>query len=155
MLLSRACEYGLRAAIYVAHREGDSFVPIREISSELDISFHFLTKVLQQLNEARIVESYRGPRGGVRLSRSASEITLKEIVTAIDGPALFTECVLGLPGCGDQAPCPLHADWSRQRERLDRMLNRTTLAETTRQIGAGGLRIGPQSSSESEDHIKD
>ncbi|MDX1740505.1 MAG: Rrf2 family transcriptional regulator, partial [Rhodothermales bacterium] len=125
MLLSRGCEYGLRAAIYVAHREEDSFVPIREISSELDISFHFLTKVLQQMNEASIVDSYRGPRGGVRLSRPASEISLKDIVMAIDGPGLFAECVLGLPGCGDQTPCPLHADWSIQRERLGRMLDQT------------------------------
>ena len=144
MLLSRACEYGLRATIFVARHGGDTFVPIREISSELEISFHFLTKVLQQLNEADIVESFRGPRGGVRLNRPPAEITLKQIVVAIDGPTLFTECVLGLPGCGDQTPCPLHDDWSVQREGLSRMLDTTTLAQTTLQIVADGLRIGPE-----------
>lgn len=146
MLLSRACEYGLRATIFIARRPRGTFVPIREVSTDLDISFHFLTKVLQQLNEAGIVESFRGPRGGVRLSRPPDEITLKQIVVAIDGRALFTECVLGLPGCGDEAPCPLHADWSSQRDGLNNMLVATTLAQTTKQIEADRLRIGSRGS---------
>lgn len=143
MLLSRACEYGLRAAIYVARDARRAFVPIREISAELDIPFHFLTKVLQQLNEAGIVESFRGPKGGVRLAHSGAKITLKQVVIAIDGPALFTECVLGLPGCGDHVPCPLHGDWSKVREHLSHLLDTTTLARTTRAIVDGGLRISP------------
>ena len=150
MLLSRGCEYGLRAAIYVARQDRASYVPIREISGDLEISFHFLTKVLQQLNEAKIIESFRGPRGGVRLARSASEITLKDIVLAVDGPSLFTECVLGLPGCGNQVPCPLHEDWSEQRDRLEELLRSTTLAQTTLAIVAGGLRIGPEGDSKGD-----
>ena len=145
MVLSKGCEYGLRAMIFVAQCDTDdaSFVPIRKISERLGISFHFLTKVLQQLNEANLIESFRGPRGGVRLASKPADITLKEIVLALDGPALFTECVLGLPGCGDKTPCPLHGSWSGQRDLLNNLLASTTLSETTRQIVADGLRIWP------------
>ncbi len=145
MLFSKGCEYGLRAMIYVAtHGEDpDEFVPIRRISKELDISFHFLTKIFQQLNEERIIESYRGPRGGIRLARPASKIRLMEIVVTLEGPGLFSECVMGLPGCGDLAPCPLHDGWSEQRDRLAGLLKSMTLAEASRQIAAEGLRIGP------------
>lgn len=49
MLLSKSCIYGLRATLFLSAREQDGFIPIREMSEKLEISFHFLTKILQQL----------------------------------------------------------------------------------------------------------
>ena len=147
MLLSRGCEYGLRAAIYIAQHQGDGYVPIRKVSDDLGIPFHFLTKILQQLNGALLVESFRGPTGGVRLAREPGSISLKDIVVALDGDDLFCACVLGLPGCGDEVPCPLHVEWSKERDRLSNLLESTTLAETASQIVAGGIRIGVASNS--------
>ena len=63
-LLTKSCVYGLRATLYVASFCGERhFVPIREISEKLGLSFHFLTKILQKLTEAGLMESYRGPSG--------------------------------------------------------------------------------------------
>ncbi|HET6569724.1 MAG TPA: Rrf2 family transcriptional regulator [Rhodothermales bacterium] len=141
MLLSNACEYGLRAALYLASLKQEGYVPIRKISGELDISFPFLTKIFQMLTQAGLLTSYRGPNGGVALSRSADRIRLREIILAIDGPALFEECVLGLPGCGEQKPCPLHARWAVERDRIEQMFAASTLAEMADKIGSPDVRL--------------
>lgn len=142
-MLSTSCEYGLRAALYLAHLDADGYVSIRTISDELNISFPFLTKILQQLKETGLITSMRGPEGGVRFTRPADTITLREIVEAIDGSDLFETCVLGLPGCGDDTPCPLHNQWSDERDRLEALFTHTTLADMAAQIADFDVRLAP------------
>lgn len=132
MLLSKSCEYGLRATLFLASTERDDYISISEISEKLDISFHFLTKILQKLNTQGLLESFKGPNGGVKLAKPSDQIQLLEIVETIDGDELFNECVLGLPGCGDKEPCALHNKWMDQRENIKTMFKSTdlkTLAE--------------------------
>lgn len=119
----------MRASLYLSSKKDQEFHSLKEISDELGISFHFLTKILQQLTAEGYVESYKGPNGGVRLSTKGKEATLYDLVVAIDGPGLFTQCALGLPGCGLQEPCPLHDSWVGARGRIEEMLKRMTLNE--------------------------
>ena len=140
MVLSKPCEYGLRAMLYLgtlgdgADGEGApdptrEYVSIQTVSDDLDIGPSLLTKVLQQLNEAGLLTSKRGRGGGVALTRAPGDIPLYDIVVAIDGDDLFEECVLGLPGCGEAEPCPLHEHWTEERDRVQKMFQETTLAE--------------------------
>jgi len=133
MIFSKACEYGLRAMLYLALHNPDGYVSIRTVSDDLDISFQFLTKTLQKLNEADLVESKRGPGGGVSMTRSPEKISLYEVVVAIDGTELFEECILGLPGCGEAEPCPLHDHWTEERSHVEQMFRDTTLSEVPEQ----------------------
>lgn len=141
MLLSKSCVYGLRASLFLASTPDEEYVSIREMSEKLDISFHFLTKILQNLSGAGLMESLRGPRGGVRLTKDGTELTLFEIVKAIDGHDLFTECALGLPGCGTKKPCPLHDKWAETRDALRHMLEETTVVELAEKGKKMNLRI--------------
>jgi len=141
VLLSKTCNYGIRAALYVASKNDQQFVPIRQIAHELNISFHFLTKILQLLTQKNIMNSYRGPNGGVTLAKPANAITIFNIIEAIDGLKLFEECILGLPGCGNEKPCPFHDNWRVVREDLKRTFNNSTLAELSSRINDFGLRI--------------
>lgn len=141
MMLSKSCEYGLRAALYLASLDEEGYVPISTISEELDISFPFLTKIFQKLNDAGLLSSQRGPKGGVALTRSPGEVSLHEIVVAIDGDDLFEECVLGLPGCGDDTPCPLHEHWADERDRVEQMFRDTSLAEMSGKINQFDVRL--------------
>ena len=141
MLLSKSCEYGVRAVLYLVSHETERYVSIRKISKELDISFHFLTKIFQKLTQAGLMQSFRGPNGGIALARPADEITLRDIVIAIEGPELFKECVLGLPGCGDREPCPLHASWGVVREQLELMFASETLADFANKIQTLNFRL--------------
>lgn len=141
MLLSKSCVYGLRAALYLASRGNQEYVPIRTLSEKLEISFHFLTKILQQLTAEGLLESFKGPNGGVRLTRPGDEIPLIEVVIATDGPDLFTECALGLPGCGHAKPCPLHDKWAETRDGIREMFENTTLSELAVKGKTENLRI--------------
>lgn len=144
MLLSKSCEYGLRAMLYLSARtepededateDGPSgpvhaYRSLQTVSDELSIGPSYLTKVCQQLNEAGLLTSKRGRGGGIALTQAPDAISLYEIVVAIDGDDLFEECVLGLPGCGEAEPCPLHDHWTEERERMRTTFQNTTLAE--------------------------
>lgn len=118
-------ESGSEAASGAAH----AYVSIQDVSDNLNIGFSFLTKVFQQLNTAGLLTSKRGPGGGIALTRSPNAISLYEIVVAIDGDDLFEECVLGLPGCGEAEPCPLHQHWTTERGRMKTTFQNTTLAD--------------------------
>ena len=142
MIFSKSCIYGLRAAVFIAlSQSSNSFVSIKQISDNLNISFHFLTKILQILTQKNLLVSFRGPKGGVKLSRPPDQITLKELVEAIDGPDIFESCVLGLPGCGDDAPCPLHEQWSTIRRSLNYAFENTTLEELAKNTQRFNLRL--------------
>ncbi|NIM19834.1 MAG: Rrf2 family transcriptional regulator [Candidatus Latescibacteria bacterium] len=140
-MISKTCSYAIRAALYLASQPADKFVPIREISEKLGISFHFLTKILQVLTARNILLSFRGPNGGITLARPKSAISLAEIVLAIDGPAIFEECVLGLEKCDDNNPCPVHDHWKEQREECREFFDTTTLEKLIAETEARGLRL--------------
>ncbi len=129
MLLSKTCIYGLRASALLASKSRSDYITIRELSDELDISFHFLTKVLQKLTKSELLESYKGPNGGVKLARTASDIKFMDVVLSIDGDSLLHECALGLPGCGILEPCPLHGQWSGLKQNIVTMMKDITLKD--------------------------
>ena len=131
----------MRAALFLSARKEEGYIPIRQMSEKLEISFHFLTKILQELTSHGILESYKGPNGGVKLTRSGSEITLLDIVVAIDGDTMFTECALGLPGCGVMKPCPMHDKWAETRDKIKHMLESTSLMELSKKGKDLDLRI--------------
>lgn len=141
MLLSKSCVYGLRASLYLASRTDGEYVPIKKMSDKLEISFHFLTKILQQLTAEGIMESFKGPNGGIRLNKNGNDVRLMDIVLAIDGPQLLTECALGLPGCGTKNPCPLHDKWAATRDSIRAMLEETSLTELVKKGKAENLRL--------------
>jgi len=141
MLLSKSSIYGLRAALYIASLDSDEFVTVKQISKDLDISFHFLAKILQSMTQHGILKSFRGPNGGVALAKPASEIRLDEVLNAIDGPTMFSECIMGLPGCGHERPCPLHSQWALAQEQIKKLFENSTLAEQSERIAELGLRL--------------
>lgn len=141
MVLSKACTYGLLASFYVADKRNMEYVSIREMSDDLNISFHFLTKILQKLTASGLMVSHKGPKGGVSLARSASSINLLHIITAIDGSEVFTECILGLPGCGHQKPCPIHSQWAAVRNDMYQLFSEKTLEDSADSLESLGFRL--------------
>ena len=135
-MLSRSCTYGLQAVLYLAAQEQSGYVPIRQISDDLGLSHPFLTKVLQQLTRKGLMRSLKGPRGGVALAKPAEAMTLSTIVEAIDGPARFEGCILGVPGCGAANPCALHARWQPVQSEVLALFSATSLLDLTTPVKA-------------------
>ena len=141
MLLSKSCEYGLRALLYLAANPTEGYASLRDVSDRLNLSFTFLGKIFQQLADAGLTVSQRGPSGGVALARDPTTITLYEVVAVLEGEELFTECVLGLPGCGQEKPCPLHRTWTQQRDQIELLFRRANLADTAEETKAQNYRL--------------
>ena len=88
MRISRTVEYGLTAAVHVAQNCKDGLVMSKKISAAYNLPTEYLLQVMQQLVRAGILTSKKGPNGGFNLARPAKEITMLEIVEAIDGPVI-------------------------------------------------------------------
>ncbi len=129
MIYSKPCMHGLRAVIYIASRNVESPVRGEDIAREEDLPQPFLSKILKILSSRNILQSVRGPGGGFRLARPPEEITLLDIVEAIDGLTQFEECALGWKTCQDDKPCPLHVSWKGMRQGLREYLSRTPVSE--------------------------
>jgi Rrf2 family transcriptional regulator, iron-sulfur cluster assembly transcription factor len=141
MMLSRACQYGILLTIHLAVRGDDGYLPVHFAAADLGLSAHFLAKIVQQMAHAGLVKSYRGPHGGVALGSDPDSIRLRDVVQAIDGMEGLECCALGLPGCGEEKPCPLHDAWSVIRVDFVQMLERTTLGDLARRLGQETLRL--------------
>ncbi len=140
MILSKSCVYAIRATLYITAQENREYIPVKEIAKELNLSFHFLTKILQGLTNASLMKSYRGPNGGVAMARSADSIYLIEVIDVMDGLDIFSECLLGLPNCNDINPCPLHEEWAKNRTSIHKMFQTMTLSQIVNNIDK--LRLG-------------
>jgi len=129
MIYSKPCMHGLRAVIFIATRNSESPVRGEDIATEEDLPQPFLSKILKVLASRTILHSVRGPGGGFKLARPASQIRLLDIVEAIDGLSMFEECALGWKSCRDEQPCPLHQSWKPMREGLRAYLTNTSVAD--------------------------
>ena len=128
MIFSRACEYGLRAIIHLASRSEKAPVLVRQVAEDLSISGSFLAKIVQVLARRGFIRSHKGPGGGITLARPAEEINLLQVIDAMDGSAFAHSCVLGIPDCSDEAPCPLHDQWGAIRQNIVDMLGSKSVA---------------------------
>lgn len=140
MIFSKSAEYAIQAMIYLAEKESDERVMVREIAESYAIPTQFLAKITQTLAKHHLLETTRGRGGGVRLARPATTIFLPEIIYAVDGPPPVEEpCVFGLDLCSDDQPCPFHHEWKPIRDRIRSMLASENLAALAKRVSAKHL----------------
>lgn len=138
-MFSKACEYGIRATIYIAMQSlQGSRVNLKDISKEIDSPVAFTAKILQQLAKNNIIKSIKGPTGGFEIDKKdIDSIKLIHIVSAIDGDKIFNGCGLGLKECNEDFPCPVHFQFKDIRDNLKKMSSETSIYEL-----ANGLEVG-------------
>jgi Rrf2 family protein len=127
IIFSKKCEYGIQAVLFLSSLPQSTAANAEEIAIELQIPKEFVSKILQELTPSGIVESRKGKNGGFLLKRKSSDLKLIEIVKAIDGGGIFSQCVLGFPNCSNETPCPVHATWSKINNETYAMLNTETI----------------------------
>jgi Rrf2 family protein len=132
-MISQTARYALHVLGFLTGRSGE-MLPGEEIAQATGIPANYLSKVLNQLRKAGIVESRKGWGGGFRIRPDAAARPIRDIVAAIDGidSTRRDDCLFGLPACNAGSPCPLHPDWERIRSIFDRMLADTTVADLAR-----------------------
>lgn len=138
-MFSKACEYGIKASIFIAINsyEGKRVTP-KEISKEINSPQAFTAKILQALVKHHIIISFKGAYGGFEIDKSKIKtIKLSQIVDAIDGNEIYSGCGLGLESCDENHPCPVHETFKSIRNNLKNMLETTTLEELASGIKSG------------------
>jgi Rrf2 family protein len=141
-MFSKACEYGIRAMIYIAQRSAASErAGIKDIAKGIDSPEPFLAKILQDLSRKGLVQSVKGPNGGFYLEKGGLQVSLAEVVSAIDGDQLFNGCGLGLKVCSEKNPCPIHDEFKIIRNKLKALLENTRVSEFTEELAKGLLYL--------------
>ena len=130
MLFSTATGYALQTL--AALPEDGSLYLARSMAQQLRLPGPYLAKILQNLVQAGILASVRGPKGGFRLARPAQDVTVGEVVQALEGTSSLQGCVMGFPACGPEHPCPLHDAWSQVKTQMGASMTQITIQDLRR-----------------------
>ena len=125
MQITRQADYAVRAVLYLSRLGTGGRAPTSEIARDQHIPSSFLAKIVSQLSVAGVVQTSRGARGGVSISRPPSNITLLEVVEAIDGPISLNECTRNPSSCELAGNCTVQHVWSTALSRLVEHLEST------------------------------
>ncbi len=125
--ISTQVRYALRALTRIASSEKQGFLPLAAIAEVENLSVKYLEHIFRQLKKNGIVESSRGPEGGYRLTRDTQDITLYEIVAALEGPVSTVSCATDELSCERSALCSVKHVWSDMQDHIVTFLEGRTL----------------------------
>lgn len=128
MLYNKPSQYALRALSYIVQNSSDKPCRAELISKEEHIPRPFLSKILKQLERAKILISIKGPGGGFKIGCDPKALTLYEILNIFeDMEGFFSECAIGWATCSDEKPCALHYPYKEVKKGIKCYFNSTTL----------------------------
>ena len=126
--LTKKTDYALMAINFIAS-QGTGVANTRTISEIYNIPLPLLAKILQRLTKYNIITSYGGPKGGYMLGRLPSQITIAEVIRAIEGPIHITRCCEGEIMCSQFERCSVHGPLQKIEAKIIAMLNGITVDE--------------------------
>ena len=137
-MFSKSCEYAIKAMIFVAQKSKDeNRVGVKEIAKGIDAPEHFIAKILQDLAKKKLIHSVKGPNGGFYMDSLNLKSSISDIVKAIDGDGIYTDCVIGLKACSEKNPCPVHFEYKEIKRNLITMLEQSTIANFNEKLDTG------------------
>lgn len=144
--LGRRADYAIRATLDLAHHPGQ-LRKAREIGEAMAVPTSFLPQILAQLVRAGISSSTAGPRGGYGLAKPAADVSLLDVVVAVDGEVGATECVLRGGPCRWDDMCAVHLPWAQAQRAMTEELAATSFAdllELDHALARGELEVPPE-----------
>ena len=129
MKLSTKCRYGSRAVMEIARNHKSGPVKRKDIVKSQQISDSYLENILISLKNGGVIDTIRGAKGGYMLRRSASEITLLEIVNILDGTLSPVECLDNPSVCSRSARCATRIAWGKMKQAKEEVLRNISVQE--------------------------
>lgn len=129
MQITRTTDYAVRAMTYLADRGAGTRATVDLVSAAAGVTPTLMSKVLQRLVSARLVVSYRGKDGGFNLARPPSEISMLDVLVAMEGPLCLNLCLLSGEMCSRQSWCAAHGVWAEVQRKVASILSTASIAE--------------------------
>ncbi len=129
MKISTKGRYGLRLMFDLALHYGKGMIPLKEVAKRQDISDKYLEQIIMQLNRAGLVRSVRGSQGGYSLKEEPKNITVGQILRAVEGTLAPVECLDTPESCQNSQSCVTIGVWRRVREAVENVVDNTTLQD--------------------------
>ncbi len=126
--ISKMTDYAIMVMVQL-HRQPGEVLSAQALADAALLELPTVSKVLKQLVNTGLVESYRGPAGGYSLIITGSEISVADIIEAIEGPIAMTECSIGEGLCAQESKCSLRGNWQRISLAIAQALSGVSLAE--------------------------
>ena len=142
MSLSNTTGHAIRALACLAGYRNPP-ASVKYLATCADVPQAYLAKIVKKLNDAGIIESRRGSRGGIWLARPAKLISLWEISVALEGDDVLSPCLLGSDCCNHDCGCPTHDFWVKNREAIRKELQKTKLSDVMQYYRERGAHIVP------------
>ena len=136
MQITRQADYAVRAVLHLARMNGNQRAATSQVAKEQHIPPSFLAKIISQLSIAGLLHTSRGARGGVTMAREPKDVSLLEVIEAIDGPIMLNECVGENSICTFEDDCPLRPVWCEAQEELVNRLKNTNFQQLLEQSKA-------------------
>ncbi len=136
MIYSATTEYAIRALAHMATLDTGERVLARDLAAATSIPRQFLGKILHRLARLGLLNSAKGRGGGFRFNKDPTELSVADVVAAVEGGDLSKVCVLGLDECNDSQPCPMHDQWVSFRTALMERVYAMTVADLGRNLKA-------------------
>ncbi len=127
--ISTKGRYGTRAMLELALNHGRGLILLKDIAERQEISIGYLEQIIPSLKAAGLVNSSRGAHGGYTLAKSPADITLKEIISALEGPVSLVECIKDPETCNRTDFCITRDVWTELSEKMDEFLVSVTLKQ--------------------------
>ena len=128
-LIRQNSDYALRIMVNLAGYNSQEYVSVRVLAQEEGVSYQFACKILQKLHKANLVESVMGSKGGYRLSRLPDDITMLEVIQAMQGKIIVNRCTKGIETCPRQPHCPVNKTLNILQRQIDEYLNQVTIKD--------------------------
>jgi Rrf2 family protein len=132
-MFNKETEYALRSLVYIQHQNYQNFRPgIEQIAKEIEAPQAFTAKILQRLVRIGFVNSIKGKGGVFYFDESKSDLSLKELIMAIEGGKILDGSGFGMKHCNASNPCPLHDQYSPIRDAINKLVSEETIQSLAR-----------------------
>lgn len=135
MRITNCSEYAIRAIVYMA-KEPEATYTATELYPHLDAPLKFLAKILQKMARKKILKSQRGVKGGFKIAMPLENLTIVDIIEAVDGAIALNKCLLTNYDCNREALCPVHPIWEEAQLKLKEALSKKTIADIVKQLNS-------------------
>lgn len=128
--MSKLADYGLVLMTqFLRHQDGSANLSARQMASQTGLPLPMVSKVLKVLTREGLLVSHRGVSGGYALSRIPEEISIGDVLSAMEGPIAMTECLESDGDCKQEAVCPVRTNWGRINYAVRGVLDAISIAD--------------------------